>query len=153
LDDFHGGAEGRVWLACSQSGNVCVLKFRSDGNKDLLEIEAENWKKMYSAIFPPSKHVRTVKLAHNKTALVMPLLQKIKNFKDSNVKDAVTELMNYYLKMDMLPTDLNPHNIMLNQSPTNKKGLKALFVDIAKLEDNTTTARESFKYKINMILS
>jgi hypothetical protein len=27
LRDLRGGADGRVWMACSTSGRVCVLKF------------------------------------------------------------------------------------------------------------------------------
>ena len=28
LRDFHGGADGRVWLACSSAGNIAVIKFQ-----------------------------------------------------------------------------------------------------------------------------
>jgi hypothetical protein len=28
LRDFHGGADGRVWLACSLTGNIAVIKFQ-----------------------------------------------------------------------------------------------------------------------------
>lgn len=28
LRDFHGGADGRVWLACSFAGNIAVIKFQ-----------------------------------------------------------------------------------------------------------------------------
>lgn len=27
LKDLNGGTDGRVWMACSPSGRVCVLKF------------------------------------------------------------------------------------------------------------------------------
>lgn len=27
LQSFKGGADGRVWIACSTSGKICVLKF------------------------------------------------------------------------------------------------------------------------------
>jgi hypothetical protein len=51
LRDFHGGADGRVWLACSESGgNLAVIKFQrriTEGKKgneqQLLDVEVKRW--------------------------------------------------------------------------------------------------------------
>ena len=45
LQDFGGGGDGRVWLACSTNGNVCVIKFlhETKNGKDILEQEKNIW--------------------------------------------------------------------------------------------------------------
>jgi hypothetical protein len=44
LRDLRGGVHGRVWLACSTSGNVCVIKFSQDREaSDLLKHEQTIW--------------------------------------------------------------------------------------------------------------
>jgi hypothetical protein len=50
IEDLGFGAEGRVWLTCSFSGAVCVLKFPindTNGEHKGVERELENWKKAY----------------------------------------------------------------------------------------------------------
>jgi hypothetical protein len=43
LRDFRGGAHGRVWLAASLSGCVCVLKFSKSIHCNSLKEEVEIW--------------------------------------------------------------------------------------------------------------
>ena len=50
IQDMGYGAHGRVWLTCSYSGAVCVLKFALDGKKELLDKELEVWNKVYPDI-------------------------------------------------------------------------------------------------------
>jgi hypothetical protein len=33
LEDYHGGADGRVWLACNSSGKLLVLKLSKENQK------------------------------------------------------------------------------------------------------------------------
>jgi hypothetical protein len=50
IEDLGFGAEGRVWLTCTFSGAVCVLKFPikdTKGDHKGVERELENWKKAY----------------------------------------------------------------------------------------------------------
>jgi hypothetical protein len=50
IEDLGYGAEGRVWLTCTFSGAVCVLKFPiNDRNSEHrgVELELENWKNAY----------------------------------------------------------------------------------------------------------
>lgn len=67
LRDFHGGADGRVWMACSPSGNLVVIKFL-DGDKMnelLVDQEVEHWHNL--------DHVNVFKtLLINRWAIVMP---------------------------------------------------------------------------------
>ena len=48
LEDFHGGADGRVWLATTPDGLLCVLKF-SDLEESILKKEAEVWNTVWEA--------------------------------------------------------------------------------------------------------
>ena len=63
LEDFHGGADGRVWLAMNSSGRLCVLKLSDSTN--FIE-EACAWKVAWNAA-----DVRVVQLL-NCNALMMP---------------------------------------------------------------------------------
>lgn len=46
LRDYYGGTDGRVWLAASNSGHICILKFlRDDENEEeLIDQEINNWR-------------------------------------------------------------------------------------------------------------
>ncbi len=39
LQDFRGGTDGRVWLACTRYGCLCAIKFRNHDSADLHESE------------------------------------------------------------------------------------------------------------------
>ncbi len=45
LADLGGGGDGRVWLACTRSGKVCVLKFSTNGYQQLRK-EKQIWKEV-----------------------------------------------------------------------------------------------------------
>lgn len=75
LRDLHGGADGRVWMACSSSGLVCVIKFgrieqeitvnEMNQIRQRLEHEQSNYIKQ-----DPSIITRVIILA-NRPALIM----------------------------------------------------------------------------------
>jgi Family of unknown function (DUF5898) len=51
FEDLGHGAHGRVWLACTQGGSVCVLKFSLGGSPDrALDAEKNAWDKVYGAV-------------------------------------------------------------------------------------------------------
>ena len=69
LQDYRGGADGRVWLvAAESSGALGVVKFpkRHLANRQLLEAEAERWRAVWQA-----RAARVVVLA-DEPALLMP---------------------------------------------------------------------------------
>ena len=44
LRDLRGGVHGRVWIACSTKGNVCVIKFAQNREKvQLIYDEQKLW--------------------------------------------------------------------------------------------------------------
>ena len=48
LRDLRGGMHGRVWLACSSSGNICVIKFsQNEGSKNSLYHEQQIWNNVW----------------------------------------------------------------------------------------------------------
>jgi hypothetical protein len=71
LRDFKGGAHGRVWLACSGSGRVCVIKFSklSDvSGQESLAREAQIWNDVWQLPV-------LVKTIGGRSALVMPYVK------------------------------------------------------------------------------
>lgn len=51
LEDLGHGAHGRVWLACTSSGSVCVLKFSLSSNpKVSLDKEKDIWDTVYASL-------------------------------------------------------------------------------------------------------
>lgn len=53
IEDLGSGAYGRVWLTCTSSGAICVLKFpKTTGTTDdppgtLVQLEVDNWNQVY----------------------------------------------------------------------------------------------------------
>ena len=55
IEDLESGSGGRVWLVCSSSGALYVLKFKKkekekknkESHSDIIAIESEKWKKGY----------------------------------------------------------------------------------------------------------
>ena len=84
LRDYHGGSDGRVWLACSQKGNLSVIKFfkREQDNgvnvndTALAQKELKYWERCgFSQVF-------VTKLAM-RSALILPFGF---HYRDSDVK-------------------------------------------------------------------
>lgn len=69
LQQYHGGADGLVWLAASAAGNLVVLKFGFGQDREQvkksLNAEAERWQRLWGA------NARTIKL-FRRWVLVMP---------------------------------------------------------------------------------
>ena len=79
LRDLHGGADGRVWMVCTEAGLVGVLKFGQfrERETDLsvvkarLEQEAKIWVTVWK-----QPHVRVISLAGD-YALLMPYVEPV----------------------------------------------------------------------------
>jgi hypothetical protein len=112
LQDFRGGIDGRVWLACTEKGSTCVIKFAqsigwadSDEKRRLrLEVESKYWKKVNNI----DTFVTKIGGEH---ALVMPyykpvlLYTNIVNL-DTSVKDAVVAAIDKLAKLNLCHNDL-----------------------------------------------
>ena len=62
LADLGGRGDGRVWLACTRAGKVCVLKFSN--NEDHLEKEKQIWKKAWNCDVLVKKTEQTSSVDH-----------------------------------------------------------------------------------------
>ena len=69
LQDFGGGIHGRVWLACSTTGKLCVLKFpHRSGSDESLTRERIIWNNIWKIpVF--------MKRISDRMALVMPFVK------------------------------------------------------------------------------
>jgi len=65
LQDFHGGRDGRVWLAMNNSGRLCVIKLSWE--RSYTE-EAKLWRVIWG-----QKDVKTMRLM-NANAMMMPVV-------------------------------------------------------------------------------
>ena len=66
LADMRGGVEGRLWLAATVKGAVCVIKFAKNGNVRTLERERDMWHRLWGRT-----DVR-LQLLGGRQALMMP---------------------------------------------------------------------------------
>ena len=72
LRDYHGGRDGRVWLATSESGHLAVLKFLNkypDEKKDKLNERAEKESKYWNLLGYDSVYCCEL---NNSPAIIMP---------------------------------------------------------------------------------
>jgi hypothetical protein len=119
LQDFRGGVDGRVWLACTEKGNTCVIKFaQSSGSgdsdearKSRLEVESKNWKRVNGIDTFVAK-------IGGEYALVMPyykpvlLNMEIENL-DLSTKNAVTDAIDKLAKLNLSHNDLKWAHVCL----------------------------------------
>jgi hypothetical protein len=137
LEDFRGGVDGRVWLACSTSGKICIIKF-FNGNWDEEAISKEKavWKKLWNFEVQ-------IKLLLKKHALLMPyvkILTKAEismNEKYETATKAAIDLMvnNNYFHGDL---DWRHVGFWKNKVKDNngkwKSILQAIFIDLIGLK-------------------
>mmetsp|Transcript_521 Transcript_521/g.739 ORF Transcript_521/g.739 Transcript_521/m.739 type:complete len:510 (+) Transcript_521:622-2151(+) len=133
LHDLRGGAHGRVWLACSASGKVCVLKFaqhKTEAGQKILEKEAAIWKGVWN--LPVS-----IGTWCGESALMMPFVLPCtkEQWNDTNIIAAVKKAIIHMAKYGHYKhNDLKWEHVGLYESTD---GLKAVLFDLA---DMTTIA-------------
>jgi 16S rRNA C1402 N4-methylase RsmH len=103
LRDFRGGAHGRVWLACSASGRVCVLKFSKLADylgEDSLHKEAKIWNEVWGIPV-------CLKKLGGKTVLVMPYVKPCtEEFGMNKGKESVLRALEKMAQMCLIHNDL-----------------------------------------------
>ena len=102
MRDFRGGAHGRVWLAASLSGCVCVLKFAKLLHSTSLQSECDIWTNVWGIpVF------LTVLSGHQ--VLVMPYVSGctyVKAQENSEIKNAVIKAIKKLAANKKLHNDL-----------------------------------------------
>jgi len=134
LFDFRGGADGRVWLACSTTGRVCVIKFYNGnwGEKDI-QRESDIWNGLWK--FP----TRLIMLC-SKPALLMPFVvclseEKVlasKSHKDAVVDAVATMAKNHYFHPDLKWMHVGFYKIQEGKI----ESLKAIFIDLIRVKQD-----------------
>jgi hypothetical protein len=140
LSDFKGGADGRVWLACSTSGKVCVIKFYNHGHtlKDI-KLAHSIWQTVWK------KQARIVTLTR-KNALLMPyvcILDEHERNEEHTVaaKAAVDEMVKYGFSHP----DLSWRHVGFYRTGQELK-LHAVFIDLIRCTQfDPTNTLESTK--------
>ena len=123
LADLGGGGDGRVWLATTENGKVCILKFSSD--KDMLEKEKTIWNTAW-----PSTHVRVCEL-NNRPVLVMPWVKlcTAEELTKPDVQEAVRRAVRRLSSVGYKHEDLDQRHIGLRKKDSK---LEAILFDLAR---------------------
>ena len=129
IQDLGYGAHGRVWLTCSSSGAVCVLKFSLDGRAPSLDKEYVVWEKAYSPQFKVYREYWC-----GEPALRMPHFAKVAG---ANQKDFVplveATLMASFHSRGLVHQDVSWRNV---GQYTEKTGTtKAVVFDMGNIRD------------------
>lgn len=101
LRDLHGGVHGRVWLACSSSGRICVLKFpQQSGSEDSLRNELNIWNNVWNI---PAQ----LKKISDRLVLIMPFVKPCNEEPISeDIKEAVINAITIMAKAGFIHKDL-----------------------------------------------
>jgi hypothetical protein len=135
LEDFRGGVDGRVWMACALSGEVCVIKFDHRNKKEELEKEAENWRLVWGV-----KDAQVIRLGE-RPALMMPYAKPIDNWDDVKVIEAVRLAVKTMVQKKLIHKDLARRHAGLFNG-------EVVFFDLRQVEeigDESAAMGEMFK--------
>jgi hypothetical protein len=141
LEDFRGGVDGRVWLACTGLGEMCAIKFDHDNNKEALELEAKNWQDIWD-----KKSTQVIELG-GKYALMMPYVKPIENWNDPLVREAVVVATKRMASLGLVHRDLDPRHVGMITPMKKGEPITVVFFDLRQVEkENETQAMiEMFK--------
>lgn len=128
LADLRGGADGRVWLACSGSGKVCVIKFYNPTWKQAdIERARDYWKDFWD------RNARIVTLC-NQAALLMPYVY-IPDNPTKDQKDAALRAIIKLSSKGYFHNDLSWKHVGFYQ--TKNGDLVSNFIDLIRVEKCT----------------
>lgn len=133
VDDFGGGRDGRVWLAVTKKGEMCVIKFDHTGNREALEKEAKHWQHIWG-----KKEVQVITLC-GRPALMMPYMKPIEDWNDAEIKKAIVEAAEIMARKGLVHNDLTRRHVGF-ASPV-KKGAKTevVFFDLRDVTEMDET--------------
>ena len=136
IEDLGYGAEGRVWLTCTFSGAVCVLKFpiNPKGEHKGVKRELENWKKAY----PEFKTKVFREKWSGREVLRMPHFAAVRPDERLNVLDMVRATLkaNFFDK-ELVHEDVAWRNIGLYKKVGAVSPVAVVF-DLGRVETNQT---------------
>ena len=109
LEDLGRGADGKVYLAATTSGSICVLKFSRSKTKAKERLDHE--KRMWHMMYPDLKKFVKVEMWSNRYALQMPHLSEIPVQDRNNHVDAVRKVLERFNDKGYKHGDIRWRNI------------------------------------------
>ena len=137
LADLRGGVEGRLWLAATVTGAVCVVKFAKDGNARALERERAMWHRLWGRT-----DVRLQPLG-GQTALVMPYVHMATgdDWARPEVVAAARVAAARIAASGFAYTDVHRRHLGLYRDEAG--AIQAVFVDLSSVEAREDAAERS----------
>ena len=139
LRDLRGGADGRVWRACTTSGTGCAIKFckRSSvrDQTQRLEAEAEVWRAAWGV-----KGVRVATLV-GEPALVMPYARVIKEPRSNKIKQQVRDAIDEMASRGFCHEDLAWRHV--GRLGLRQQWRRVVFFDLARVSPVDTRKPKS----------
>lgn len=132
LEDFRGGVDGRVWLACTTKGEMCAIKFDHLGKKSALEEEASRWRTIWE-----KKDTRVVQLG-GEFALMMPYMKHVEDWSDPIILEAVHNAAKTMAKKGYVHKDLHRRHVgyssPVKKTDKNQAEMEVIFFDLRTVE-------------------
>ena len=134
LADLGGGGDGRVWLATTPNGKVCVVKFSSD--RQILERECKIWNNLW-----PSTRV-CVKKLWKKDVLVMPWAKPCsqQEFNSPEIKALVKRNLARLTEAGLKHDDMKLSHVGLYRKADE---LDVVFFDFARISNISADSKTS----------
>ena len=139
LADLRGGVEGRLWLAATVTGAVCVVKFAKNGNARALERERAMWHRLWGRT-----DVRLQPLG-GQTALVMPYVHMATgdDWARPEVVAAARVAAARIAESGFAYTDVHRRHLGLYKDEAGRE--QAVFVDLSSVEAKEDAAGQSLE--------
>ncbi len=138
LRDLRGGADGRVWRACTTSGTGCAIKFCTRSSvidqTQRLEAEAEVWRAAWGV-----KGVRVATLV-GEPALVMPYARAVKKPVSGQAEQQVREAIHRMASSGYCHEDLDWRHVGRLRL---RQQRRVVFFDLARVSPVDTREPES----------
>lgn len=139
LEDFRGGEDGRVWLACSMKGEVCVIKFAERDTKkesqqtpeQKLGMEASNWNTL-------GRNEVQVKKLGGCPALVMPYIRPLKQEELHEKKVAVQTAARAVVNAGLRHDDMHLRHVGVMSPRKKTEKPQVVFFDLAHMTEIVT---------------
>jgi hypothetical protein len=137
VKDLGGQGDGRVYLACSEQGNIVVLKFRK--TDAMVEEEFDNWERIYPT------QARIVTLNH-RSVLLMPYIEPLGVQEWKELSDGDDKLLKTCLKR---LASLGIYHDDLSWRHVGKRDGQLMLYDLARIKTDQDQEK-AFQAMINI---
>ena len=139
LEDLRGGAEGRVWLACTERGEMCAIKFYHENDKKGLREECSNFNKTNS---PNGIQKAFLTILNEIEALVMPFGFPIEN---ASQNEEVLKAINDLAQRKICHKDIRPRHCCWRSPVKTGSSRQIMFIDTRNIEEEMDPLQAKMK--------